>query len=283
MNGAPAKPISGVAPSSRTSRPTASATGATCSSVQGRQPLDVRGRAHRRGDHRPRARHDVDADARGVQRHDDVAEEDRGVHPVPAHRLHRDLAGELGRQAGVEHAGVGAERAVLGQRPARLAHEPHRHACGTPAAGGDEERGVAQVPARPREGRHGGGGRGDHDPAILPRRRRVPRARPPGHDGPARCCTGHDRGLPIGLRRACAGDPELRSRVPARVRPDRPSGGVPARRRRAVGRAAAPGARGGPARRAAAAGPLHLGRQRGGRRRPPSRARTSTSRTRRDG
>ena len=48
---------------------------------------------------------------------------------------------------------------------------------GAPTAGRDEERRVAQVAARGRNGRHDGGRLGDHDSAILPRRRRVPRAR----------------------------------------------------------------------------------------------------------
>ena len=40
------------------------------------------------------------------QRHDDVGEEDRRVHVVPAHRLQRDLAGERRVQAGLQHRGA---------------------------------------------------------------------------------------------------------------------------------------------------------------------------------
>ena len=156
MNGAPAKPMSGGAPQLAHQQADGLGDRGDLLGVQGRQPLDVRGGAHRCGHDRPGAGHDVDADPGGVQRHDDVAEEDRGVDPVPAHRLQRDLAGQLGGEAGGEHAGVGAQRAVLGQRAPRLAHEPHRHVRRAPTAGRDEERGVAQVAARPTDGRHDG-------------------------------------------------------------------------------------------------------------------------------
>jgi hypothetical protein len=126
--------------------------------VQGGQPIDVRRGAYRRGDDGPRAGHDVDVDPGREQRHDDVAEQDRRVHPVPADRLHRDLARELGRQAGGEHAGVGPQRPVLGQRPPRLAHEPHRHVRRASTAGGDEEGGITQLAARPGHGRYDRGG-----------------------------------------------------------------------------------------------------------------------------
>ena len=88
-------------------------------------------------------------DAGRVQRHHDVAEQDGRVHPVPAHRLQGDLAGQLRGQAGLQHAGVGAQRAVLRQRAAGLAHEPDRQPGRGAAARGDQQRGgVERPPAR---------------------------------------------------------------------------------------------------------------------------------------
>jgi hypothetical protein len=81
------------------------------------QPRDISGAAHRTVHHRTSARHDVQPDASGMQRHHDVAEQDRGVHAVPAHGLQRDLAGQLRSHAGLQHRLVSSQLAVLGQRP----------------------------------------------------------------------------------------------------------------------------------------------------------------------
>ena len=48
-----------------------------------------------------------------------------GVDAVAAHGLERDLGGEVGAQAGLDHADALADSPVLGQRAARLAHEPY--------------------------------------------------------------------------------------------------------------------------------------------------------------
>jgi hypothetical protein len=74
----------------------------------------------------PPARLDLDVDADELQRHDDVAEEDAGVDLVATHGLQRDLGGHRRVEARIEHAGADAQLAVLRQRAARLAHEPHR-------------------------------------------------------------------------------------------------------------------------------------------------------------
>lgn len=58
---------------------------------------------------------DVEVDADGLQRHDDVAEVDRRVHVVPAHGLEGDLGDQVGPHAGVEHADALAHLAVLGE------------------------------------------------------------------------------------------------------------------------------------------------------------------------
>src|SRR5699024_2668286 len=69
---------------------------------------------------------DVEIDADGLERHDDVAEEDRGIDAVPAYRLHRDLGDHVGARTGLKHRHVGANPFVLGQGASGLAHEPHR-------------------------------------------------------------------------------------------------------------------------------------------------------------
>ena len=81
---------------------------------------------HRLGHDRADAGLDVEVDAGGGKRHHDVGEEDRRVDPVPADRLQGDLADQRRVAAGVEHRRLGPDRAVLGQRPAGLTHEPHR-------------------------------------------------------------------------------------------------------------------------------------------------------------
>ena len=93
-------------------------------------------------DHRPTSGHDLDPDADRGQGHDDVREQDGGVDPVTAYRLQGELGGELRLGDGVEDVAVAAERPVLGQRPARLAHEPHRCALDARAATRPQERRV---------------------------------------------------------------------------------------------------------------------------------------------
>jgi len=108
--------------------------------IQLGQRVDVGLRAHRVGHHRAGAGHDVHADAGRVQRHHDVAVEDRRVHAVPAHRLEGDLAGQVRCEAGLEHRGARAGLVVLGQRAAGLPHEPDR--CpGRHAAPGRDQQG----------------------------------------------------------------------------------------------------------------------------------------------
>jgi hypothetical protein len=65
--------------------------------------------------HRAHARRDVHAEADGVDRGDDVGEEDGGVDAVPAYRLQGDLGRQLGIAEGVEDAAVAPEGPVLGQ------------------------------------------------------------------------------------------------------------------------------------------------------------------------
>jgi hypothetical protein len=150
VNGAPAKPMSGVAPSSPTSERTDSVMYGTSSGVSAAAGRGRR-RAERLRHDRAGARHDVEVDADRLERHDDVGEEDGGVDAVAADRLQRDLGDEVGRRAGVEHLVALAQRAVLGQRAAGLPHEPHRGVGDGLAAARPEEGGVVR-----------GGGRGGH-------------------------------------------------------------------------------------------------------------------------
>ena len=125
MNGAPANPISGVPPSSPTSALTASVTAATSSGSRSRSWSSCVGAADRVGDDRPGAGHDVEVDADRLERHHDVGEEDGRVDAVAAHRLQGDLDDQVGAEARLQHRDALADRAVLRQRAAGLAHEPH--------------------------------------------------------------------------------------------------------------------------------------------------------------
>ena len=70
----------------------------------------------------------LDVDAHREHRGHDVREQNGGVDVVPADRLERHLGAELRRAGELEERVALAKRAVLGQRAARLAHEPHRRA-----------------------------------------------------------------------------------------------------------------------------------------------------------
>ena len=126
MNGAPAKPMSGVAPSSSTSRADRFGGVRHVAGLERPDRRDGGPVAYRLGDDRPGAGDDVEVDPHRRERNDDVAEEDRRVDPEPAYRLQRDLHGQVGIAARVQHRDALAQLAVLRQRPAGLAHEPHR-------------------------------------------------------------------------------------------------------------------------------------------------------------
>ena len=88
------------------------------------QPLDVRKRSHRLSDHRPDALDQVDVEPHAEHRRHDVGEHHGRVDAVPAHRLQRHLGAELGCVRDLPEGMLLANRAVLGQGAARLAHEP---------------------------------------------------------------------------------------------------------------------------------------------------------------
>lgn len=68
----------------------------------------------------------VDAEAHGMGRHDDVAEEDRCIDAVPPNRLEGDLGCQIGLPDGVEDAAGAADGPILRQAAPGLSHEPHR-------------------------------------------------------------------------------------------------------------------------------------------------------------
>ena len=77
--------------------------------------VDIGAGAHRVGEDRAAARLDHDIDAGQPQRDDDVAEEHRRIHPVPTHRLQRDLGGEIRGETGIQHPRADAQLAVFGE------------------------------------------------------------------------------------------------------------------------------------------------------------------------
>ena len=75
-------------------------------------------------DHRADVLHQLEFHAHAADRQHDVGEHHRGIHPQPPHRLERDLGAELGLGDDLRQRPPLAQLAVLGQRTARLAHEP---------------------------------------------------------------------------------------------------------------------------------------------------------------
>ena len=96
--------------------------------LEGAETLEVGGAAERLGHDRAPAWLDVHPEPDGVDRHHDVGEQDGGVHAIPAYRLEGQLGRELPVADGLQDRPCAPGRPVLGQGPARLAHEPHRGA-----------------------------------------------------------------------------------------------------------------------------------------------------------
>ena len=143
MNGPPQKPTTACsgASSPRTMRIASSSRGERLVRVGHAQALDVCERAHRLGDDRPDALDEVDVEAHAEDRRHDVREHHRSVDAVPAHGLERDLRAELRCLRDLPERVALPDRAVLGQRPSGLPHEPHGRALDRLAPGGaDEER-----------------------------------------------------------------------------------------------------------------------------------------------
>jgi len=84
---------------------------------------------------------DMEGHAHAFERQHDVGIEDGPIDAEPAHRDRADLGAQLRRARDLEDAVTFAERAVLREGAARLAHEPHRGALdGLAPAGADEQR-----------------------------------------------------------------------------------------------------------------------------------------------
>ena len=67
---------------------------------------------------------ELDVDTHAENGRHDVGEHHRRIHVVTANRLQRHLGAQLRRAGDVEERMPLADRAVLRQRPPRLAHEP---------------------------------------------------------------------------------------------------------------------------------------------------------------
>ena len=67
---------------------------------------------------------EVEPDAHGLEREQEIGEQYGGVHLDAAYRLERDFGGEIGRAAQVEQRISFAQRAIFAHVAAGLAHEP---------------------------------------------------------------------------------------------------------------------------------------------------------------
>ena len=90
--------------------------------------IDVGGGANRLFDRGPLAAHEVELEAHGLERQQQVGEENGSVDVNAADRLQRDLGGEIRRPAQLQKCVGLAQRAVFGHVAAGLPHEPHRRA-----------------------------------------------------------------------------------------------------------------------------------------------------------
>src|SRR5581483_824155 len=105
------------------------------------EPVDRRAGADRLRHDRADALDELDLDAEREHRGHDVGEDHGGVDAVAAHRLQRDLGGQLRRAVDLEEPVALPQRAVLRKRPARLPHEPDRRALdGLAPRGAHEQR-----------------------------------------------------------------------------------------------------------------------------------------------
>ncbi len=102
--------------------------------VRHRQRRNIGGGAYGFFELRALAFGEIKPEPHGVGDGENVGKKNRGIEREAAQRLQRHLAGEFRRGAErLEIAGLLAHRAILGQIPPRLAHDPHRrHVHGLP-------------------------------------------------------------------------------------------------------------------------------------------------------
>ena len=109
--------------------------------LEGAEGVDVALASNRIVDPGALSRDEVETDAEGVERHEQIGEQDRRIDAQAPNRLKRDLRRELGRSADVEERVPLADFLVLRHVATRLAHEPPP-ACAASGAG-DTRRGRA--------------------------------------------------------------------------------------------------------------------------------------------
>ncbi len=93
--------------------------------IQRPDPRDTLGVSDRLIQHGPASSLDANGHTDRGDRHHDVREEDRGIERHASERLQRELDHRLRVASSVEDVRGPSERAVLGQVPTRLTHEPH--------------------------------------------------------------------------------------------------------------------------------------------------------------
>ena len=86
-----------------------------------------------------RSRRERHANAEGIERQEDVGEEDRGIQLEPPQRLQRHFSGEVRRPAQVQKIDAAAQFAVFRQVAAGLAHDPEWRAVHRFAPAGTQE------------------------------------------------------------------------------------------------------------------------------------------------
>jgi len=117
--------------------------------LDARQLEDLGRFMNRAGDVRSLARREAEAEAEGLERQQDVGEENRGVHAQPLDRLEGDPGGELGCVTQLEQRVLLSQRAVLREVPPRLSHEPHRRDVGGLRAARFQEAAVVRGGGQP--------------------------------------------------------------------------------------------------------------------------------------
>src|SRR5216684_360223 len=98
-------------------------------------------------DHGPHGFDQLEVDAHPTKRQHDVGEHHGRVDAQPAHRLQRHLGAQLGLGDYLLQAPSFAQRAVFGQGPARLPHEPYRRALDRLSPACAQEHGSARCHA----------------------------------------------------------------------------------------------------------------------------------------